>query len=111
MKGSSQRDMSLGPLSLGLVYKLNQSIERTICSLSLHNKFVYRIEIVVSLFARVIFKFLFNAIALQHLIFKFDCYILRRSIMLMHCYCHIVDSSHLPILCHDLILCQDLYTP
>ena len=30
MKGSSQRDMSLGPLSLGLVYKHNQSIERTL---------------------------------------------------------------------------------
>jgi hypothetical protein len=37
MKGSSQRDMSLGLLSLGLVYKHNQSIERTICSLSFHN--------------------------------------------------------------------------
>ena len=39
MKGSSQKDMSLGPLSLGFVYKHNQSIERTTFSLSFTTRY------------------------------------------------------------------------
>ena len=41
MNGSTQRDMSLGLLFLGLVYKHNQSIERTTFSLSFTIRYLH----------------------------------------------------------------------